>query len=204
MKLDLEEKEQLLKCFFQLRFSWETPTIGNSNINRMSVLVYFHNAYMLYQRNLRWFTNVNLDGNAFCMFRDVTQHPWRWLGHHKECKKEGKNQEGKMTGHGEVDRGQRGQEDRFFSHPSIPPLQPEEACASVTPRDENTKTTKWAQKQKREKRISASVSYIQTSVHSINCVSSRKTLHKYHARGKTMQHSAATGHAITALLWKAI
>lgn len=48
---------------------------------------------------------------------------------------EGKN--GKAGGSGQ--KSTEGRETGLFSHPSIPPLQPEEACASVTPQDGNTK-----------------------------------------------------------------
>lgn len=46
-----------------------------------------------------------------------------------------RRQNGKAGGSGE-------RAGRLFSHPSIPPLQPEEACASVTPQARNTHTKK--------------------------------------------------------------
>lgn len=56
-----------------------------------------------------------------------------------------------MARQGEEDRVRRGQEDSF-SHPFIPPLQPEEACASVTPRDGNTKYDKMSTETHKKKK----------------------------------------------------
>lgn len=114
--------------------------------------------------------------NLYYQFGNVKHHICRWASHYRNAKKKGvmtrsENRQ-KREGRGKQsecgDGGETG-----FPHPSIPPLQPEEACTSVTPQ-ERTIYDEMSTKQKRTEWVHLILFTEQTPMHSVKCESSLK------------------------------